>query len=169
MMTEGKVPLRWMAPESMRCGEYTNKSDVWSFGVLCWEVMSLGAEPWAKEPGDKIRKRVLEQKSRLPPPPQTPKNLWYLVEDCWREEPRQRPPFATILAGLNDLLEHPHQLKDFVQASTQPLGKDGGVGAAPAGPVSLNLTQQRRKAAKPLPGPSLRAPATARTKLRKSD
>ena len=170
-MTEGKVAWRWMAPETMRTGEYTIKSDVWSFGVLCWEVMSLGAEPWPKEPADKIKKRILELKNRLSAPPQTPKNLWYLVEDCWREEPQQRPPFATVLAGLNDLLEHPQQLKDFVNATTAPIGGNEGRATAPAGPVSLNITQQRlqhRKHSKPTTaGPSLRAPATARPNLKR--
>ncbi|XP_078612814.1 uncharacterized protein LOC144882706 [Branchiostoma floridae x Branchiostoma japonicum] len=88
------LPLKWMALESIETGEYTCQSDVWSFGVLLWEIATLGKDPCY---GDKIHPNVpelaaiLAQGIRLPRPPGCPEGLYGLMRACWRRNPAERP------------------------------------------------------------------------------
>ncbi|XP_035693847.1 proto-oncogene tyrosine-protein kinase receptor Ret-like [Branchiostoma floridae] len=88
------LPLKWMTLESIETGEYTCQSDVWSFGVLLWEIATLGKDPCY---GDKIHPNVpelaaiLAQGIRLPRPPGCPEGLYGLMRACWRRNPAERP------------------------------------------------------------------------------
>ncbi len=75
------VPLKWMAPEAIREAKYTIKSDVWAFGVLCYEVTSLGMTPYGALSGHELIAEI-ERGYRLPQPPACPPALfvgvWFL-------------------------------------------------------------------------------------------
>lgn len=101
-MEAGKVAVRWMSPESMRCGEYTAKSDVWAYGVLIWEILSLGKEPWPGLSQQEVKDKVLIKKERLEAPEGSPPFLLELMSNCWKEEPKDRPSFGGILSRLKE-------------------------------------------------------------------
>jgi serine/threonine protein kinase len=92
------VPGRYAAPEILRTmdGEnYSEKSDVYSMGVLMWEACSLGALPYSSVETDKeIRKRKL--KSEKLPKPSCSHDLWDTMKECWHQQPQDRPDFRTL-------------------------------------------------------------------------
>jgi predicted Ser/Thr protein kinase len=97
-------PIRWMAPESLRSAKYSTKSDVWSFGILCWEVLS-GEEPHTKS--DPLTVGVAIRDQGLTP---EINNDWdpaliSLMKDCWKVDPDQRPEFDEICERLGRLDE----------------------------------------------------------------
>lgn len=59
-VSETKLPVRWMAPETIKDGIFTGKSDVWSFGVLCWEIMTFGADPYMGQANSEVIKNVID-------------------------------------------------------------------------------------------------------------
>ncbi|XP_078665048.1 uncharacterized protein LOC144907632 [Branchiostoma floridae x Branchiostoma belcheri] len=88
------LPLKWMALESIETGEYTCQSDVWSFGVLLWEIATLGQDPcydgrvqltFLQMVG------ILRQGIRMNRPPECPEDLYRLMRACWRDVPDTRP------------------------------------------------------------------------------
>ncbi|KHJ46106.1 protein tyrosine kinase [Trichuris suis] len=100
-----KLPVKWMAIESLLDNEIFNeKTDVWSFGVLLWELMTRGAVPYANVDNQDL-KSALQCGLRLCPPYQSPKDVYGLMLACWRPEPSSRPSFRKIFAHLCALLE----------------------------------------------------------------
>ncbi|KAJ8374266.1 hypothetical protein SKAU_G00048460 [Synaphobranchus kaupii] len=78
----GKIPIRWTAPEAIAYRKFTSASDVWSYGIVMWEVMSYGERPyWDMSNQDVIN--AVEQDYRLPPPMDCPTALHQLMLDCW--------------------------------------------------------------------------------------
>ncbi|EKX41433.1 hypothetical protein GUITHDRAFT_42446, partial [Guillardia theta CCMP2712] len=76
-------PIRWMAPESIRRRQYSEKSDVWAFGVTMWEIWSYGELPFSTEVDDaSVGSQVLQGK-RLPQPPACPPVVYKIMKDCW--------------------------------------------------------------------------------------
>ncbi len=110
MVTGGvRLPIKWLAPEVLRRpGTYSTKSDVWSFGVLLWEVWSDGAEPYPGKSNAETKKAVVFDGYRLPMPPGTPAGLPELAADCWRMNATARPSFA-IVHGRMFKLRHDHR------------------------------------------------------------
>eukprot|EP01113_Clastostelium_recurvatum_P015528 TRINITY_DN1867_c0_g1_i2.p1 TRINITY_DN1867_c0_g1~~TRINITY_DN1867_c0_g1_i2.p1 ORF type:complete len:887 (+),score=197.31 TRINITY_DN1867_c0_g1_i2:49-2709(+) len=100
--TESSVgPLKWMSPESIMHQTFSTKSDVWSFGVTVWEVLT------ARRPFEGLSPlqaciQVTQQGLRLQVPAGTPPELESLMQDCWATEPAQRPDFKDICSRLND-------------------------------------------------------------------
>ncbi|KAM4713930.1 ephrin type-B receptor 4b-like [Anableps anableps] len=106
----GKIPIRWTAPEAIAYRKFTSASDVWSYGIVMWEVMSYGERPyWDMSNQDVIN--AIEQDYRLPPPPDCPASLHALMLDCWQKERPSRPRFCDIVAGLDRLIRNPASLK----------------------------------------------------------
>ncbi|XP_077439653.1 ephrin type-B receptor 3b isoform X7 [Vanacampus margaritifer] len=116
----GKIPIRWTAPEAIAYRKFTSASDVWSYGIVMWEVMSYGERPyWDMSNQDVIN--AVEQDYRLPPPMDCPTALHQLMLDCWLKERNLRPKFTQIVATLDKLIRNAASLK-VVTNSTQSTG-----------------------------------------------
>ncbi|XP_069500372.1 ephrin type-B receptor 4-like isoform X1 [Ambystoma mexicanum] len=113
----GKIPIRWTAPEAIAFRKFTSASDVWSYGIVMWEVMSFGERPyWDMSNQDVIN--AIEQDYRLPPPTDCPTSLHQLMLDCWQKDRNARPRFAQIVNALDKLIRNP--------ASLKVVGRDNG-------------------------------------------
>lgn len=99
VQSKSLLPVRWMPPESILYGKFTTESDVWSFGVVLWEIYSYGLQPYYgysnQEVIDMIRSRQL-----LPCPEDCPSGLYSLMTECWHEVPNRRPHFPDINSSL---------------------------------------------------------------------
>ncbi|XP_014695947.2 macrophage-stimulating protein receptor isoform X4 [Equus asinus] len=90
-----RLPVKWMALESLQTYKFTTKSDVWSFGVLLWELLTRGAPPYPNiDPFDLTH--FLAQGRRLPQPEYCPNSLYAVMERCWAEDPAARPTFRML-------------------------------------------------------------------------
>ncbi|XP_058535964.1 tyrosine-protein kinase receptor Tie-1 isoform X2 [Ochotona princeps] len=102
--TMGRLPVRWMAIESLNYSVYTTKSDVWSFGVLLWEIVSLGGTPYCGMTCAELYEK-LPQGYRMEQPRNCDDEVYELMRQCWRDRPYERPPFAQIALQLDRMLE----------------------------------------------------------------
>ena len=94
----GKCP-EWMAPEMLQSGRCSEKSDVWAFGVLVWELYSGGARPYAELGGSRelLEEHVCVAQQRLPRPEGCPEDLYeLLLQRCWQKAARKRPTFFEL-------------------------------------------------------------------------
>uniref|UniRef100_A0AAR2LBV9 receptor protein-tyrosine kinase n=1 Tax=Pygocentrus nattereri TaxID=42514 RepID=A0AAR2LBV9_PYGNA len=106
----GKIPIRWTAPEAIQYRKFTSSSDVWSYGIVMWEVMSYGERPyWDMSNQDVIN--AIEQDYRLPPPMDCPNALHQLMLDCWQKDRNNRPKFGQIVNTLDKMIRNPNSLK----------------------------------------------------------
>ncbi|XP_010888800.1 ephrin type-A receptor 4 [Esox lucius] len=102
----GKLPIRWTAPEAITYRKFTPASDIWSYGVVMWEVMSYGERPyWDMSNQDVIK--AVDEGYRLPPPMDCPVCLHQLMLDCWQRDRTHRPSFIQILNMLDKLIRNP--------------------------------------------------------------
>uniref|UniRef100_G3UKJ1 Ephrin type-B receptor 3 n=1 Tax=Loxodonta africana TaxID=9785 RepID=G3UKJ1_LOXAF len=119
----GKIPIRWTAPEAIAYRKFTSASDVWSYGIVMWEVMSYGERPyWDMSNQDVIN--AVEQDYRLPPPMDCPTALHQLMLDCWVRDRNLRPKFSQIVNTLDKLIRNAASLKVIANAQSgmsQPL------------------------------------------------
>lgn len=97
--TKGKLPIKWMAPESINFRRFTTASDVWMFAVCVWEILMKGVKPFQGIKNNEVIEK-LENRERLPLPPDCPPNLYSLMSECWSYEPHKRPDFKTIKGNL---------------------------------------------------------------------
>ncbi|XP_063622965.1 fibroblast growth factor receptor homolog 1-like [Cydia splendana] len=97
--TAGKLPVRWLAPESLCHNYYTTKSDVWSFGVLTWEIMTYGETPYAKIPVHFLY-NYLRQGKRMQRPDNCSENMYQLIQHCCSFNPDDRPSFSELKEKL---------------------------------------------------------------------
>ncbi|XP_033229380.1 proto-oncogene tyrosine-protein kinase receptor Ret isoform X2 [Belonocnema kinseyi] len=102
--SKGRVPVKWMAPESLADHVYTSKSDVWSFGVLLWELVTLGASPY---PGVDVHNlyNLLKAGYRMERPANCSPQLYKLMVSCWHEEAGMRPSFKELTFQWERMLE----------------------------------------------------------------
>ncbi|KAB5583954.1 hypothetical protein PHYPO_G00101820 [Pangasianodon hypophthalmus] len=97
-----KLPIKWMAIESLQTQKFTTKSDVWSFGVLMWEMLTRGASPYPDvDPYDMTP--YLLQGRRLPQPQYCLDSLWCILLQCWNPEPDFRPAFSMLVKNLQEI------------------------------------------------------------------
>ncbi|OWK57202.1 Vascular endothelial growth factor receptor kdr-like [Lonchura striata] len=111
---DARLPLKWMAPEAIFDKIYTTQSDVWSFGVLLWEIFSLGASPYPGVQIDEDFCRRLKEGTRMRSPEYSTPEIYQTMLDCWHGVPTERPTFTELVERLGDLL----------QANVQQDGKD---------------------------------------------
>ncbi|XP_078665754.1 tyrosine kinase receptor Cad96Ca-like [Branchiostoma floridae x Branchiostoma belcheri] len=111
--TKTRLPVRWMAPESLFHRKYTTKTDVWAFGVLLWEIVTLGATPYNGMSKREVMDGV-QQGYRMGKPPHCDHKLYTLMLSCWNADPAGRPEFRKIQRTLDTLMETEHDYIDLV-------------------------------------------------------
>ncbi|CAL9699108.1 unnamed protein product [Knipowitschia caucasica] len=102
----GKVPIKWMALESILHRRFTHQSDVWSYGVTVWELMTFGAKPYDMIPAREIPE-VLEGGERLPQPPICTIDVYMIMVKCWMIDPDSRPHFKDLVCEFSGMARDP--------------------------------------------------------------
>uniref|UniRef100_A0A4W6ESB0 receptor protein-tyrosine kinase n=1 Tax=Lates calcarifer TaxID=8187 RepID=A0A4W6ESB0_LATCA len=112
----GKIPIRWTAPEAIAYRKFTSASDVWSYGIVMWEVISYGERPyWEMSNQDVIK--AIDEGYRLPAPMDCPVVLHQLMLDCWEKGRSDRPKFGQIVTILDKLIRNPASLRELANSS----------------------------------------------------
>ncbi|KAK3921852.1 Tyrosine kinase receptor Cad96Ca [Frankliniella fusca] len=101
--SEGRLPIRWMAPESLYDNVFSVKSDVWSFGVLMWEVVTLGSTPYPGMGAADVMRKVRDG-YRLDKPEHCRRELYNIMFYCWDRDPKERPYFSELVQRTEELL-----------------------------------------------------------------
>lgn len=101
--TDGRLPVKWMAPEALFDRKYTPKSDVWSYGILLWEIFTLGGYPYPSVPVEALF-ALLKEGHRMKRPPYASSKMYGIMQRCWQEEPDARPCFKTLVEELDNML-----------------------------------------------------------------
>jgi serine/threonine protein kinase len=125
-----KLPVKWMAPESLSDGHFSEKSDVWSYGVTMWEVFSGGKSPY---PGTNpvTLVQMLEEGGRLPKPYNSAcsDKIYTMMLTCWEAVPDERPSFKTLYNNGSKIIEG---IAGYLEIGFNPFtavtscGEDGG-------------------------------------------
>ncbi|XP_014357498.2 tyrosine-protein kinase CSK isoform X2 [Papilio machaon] len=111
MRVQAKLPIKWTAPEALKYNKFSNKSDMWSFGILLWEIYSFGRVPYPRIPLAEVVRHV-ERGYRMEAPEGCPAGPYDVMRAAWHADPQQRPTFAATrarLAAMRDALHHAHQ------------------------------------------------------------
>ncbi|KAK2882351.1 platelet-derived growth factor receptor beta-like isoform X1 [Channa argus] len=103
------LPLKWMAPESIFFNIYSSQSDVWSYGVLLWEIFSLGGSPYPDLPMTQEFYSALKRGYRMCRPEHAPHNIYEVMKSCWEQDPQSRPLFCSLLVSVGNLLTDEHK------------------------------------------------------------
>ncbi|XP_026133633.1 fibroblast growth factor receptor 2-like isoform X4 [Carassius auratus] len=101
--TNGRLPVKWMAPEALFDRVYTHQSDVWSFGVLMWEIFTLGGSPYPGIPVEELFK-LLKEGHRMDRPANCTNELYMMMKDCWHAISSHRPTFKQLVEDLDRIL-----------------------------------------------------------------
>ncbi|XP_062700160.1 ephrin type-A receptor 3 isoform X8 [Aedes albopictus] len=120
----GKIPVRWTAPEAIAFRKFTSASDVWSYGVVLWEVMSYGERPYWNWSNQDVIKSI-EKGYRLPAPMDCPEALYQLMLDCWQKQRTHRPTFSSITQTLDNLARQPQVLLTTRNSPDNPVARMG--------------------------------------------
>ncbi|XP_063815804.1 receptor tyrosine-protein kinase erbB-2 isoform X2 [Pseudophryne corroboree] len=113
----GKVPIKWMALESILHRKFTHQSDVWSYGVTVWELMTFGAKPYDGIPAREIPD-LLEKGERLPQPPVCTIDVYMIMVKCWMIDSECRPKFRELVTEFSRMARDP---KRFVVIEDEEL------------------------------------------------
>ncbi|XP_053167652.1 proto-oncogene tyrosine-protein kinase receptor Ret isoform X2 [Hemicordylus capensis] len=101
--SKGRIPVKWMAIESLFDHIYTTQSDVWSFGVLLWEIVTLGGNPYPGIAPERLF-NLLKTGYRMEKPENCSEEMYNLMLRCWKQEPDKRPTFAEISKELEKMM-----------------------------------------------------------------
>ncbi|KYM97655.1 PREDICTED: tyrosine-protein kinase CSK-like [Cyphomyrmex costatus] len=104
----GKLPIKWTAPEALKQNKFSNKSDMWSFGILLWEIYSFGRVPYPRIPLADVVKCV-EKGYKMEPPDGCPAEVYDIMRQAWDLQPEKRPSFYDIKETLFQLKNGVHQ------------------------------------------------------------
>ncbi|XP_018538383.1 protein-tyrosine kinase 6b [Lates calcarifer] len=99
-----KIPYKWSAPEAISHGKFSNKSDVWSFGVLLYEIITCGGIPYPALSNQEVYQQVTKG-HRMPRPAKCPDSLYRIMLKCWSAEPEDRPNFKYLKVQLDSSYE----------------------------------------------------------------
>ncbi|GFO10561.1 fibroblast growth factor receptor [Plakobranchus ocellatus] len=97
--SRGQLPVKWMPPEALFDQKYTEKSDVWSFGVVLWEIFTLGGMPYSTIPHEDLYSKLVAG-YRMERPPLAPESLYETMKGCWNHYPDKRPDFTLLVMIL---------------------------------------------------------------------
>uniref|UniRef100_A0A8B9R418 receptor protein-tyrosine kinase n=1 Tax=Anas platyrhynchos TaxID=8839 RepID=A0A8B9R418_ANAPL len=96
-----RLPVKWMAPESLFEGTYTMKSDVWSYGILLWEIFSLGVNPYPGIQVDANFYKLIQNGFKMDRPYYATKDVYCVMQSCWALDTRRRPSFSRLVSSLS--------------------------------------------------------------------
>ena len=94
--------VKWTAPEVLSATAYSTKSDVWSFGVVLFEMITHGQAPYADMTDEQVTDKVVNENYRIPFPKSCPERLYSMMLHCWKTDPISRPTFETLQWQLED-------------------------------------------------------------------
>eukprot|EP00066_Takifugu_rubripes_P026763 XP_011616029.1 PREDICTED: leukocyte tyrosine kinase receptor [Takifugu rubripes] len=134
------LPVKWMPPEAFMEGIFTCKTDTWSFGVLLWEIFSLGYMPYPCKTNQEVLEFVTSG-GRMDPPKNCPGPVYRIMTQCWQHCPEHRPNFSTILERINYCSQDPDVMNTSLPVEYTPTAEDdGGKFIRPSDHTSNNLT-----------------------------
>lgn len=107
-----KLPVKWMAPESLYEQIFTSKSDVWSYGVVLWEIATVGGSPYPLLTNAELM-RLLKTGHRMEKPELCSDHVYSLMLDCWKEDLNERPSFQELVGRLEELMHQEVEYFDF--------------------------------------------------------
>uniref|UniRef100_A0A3B5L471 Tyrosine-protein kinase receptor n=1 Tax=Xiphophorus couchianus TaxID=32473 RepID=A0A3B5L471_9TELE len=107
------LPIRWMPPESIMYRKFTTESDIWSFGVVLWEIFTYGKQPWYQLSNSEAIE-CITQGRELERPRTCPKEVYLLMHGCWQREPQQRMVIKDIHSHLLELVKNPSVYLDIL-------------------------------------------------------
>uniref|UniRef100_A0A8K9X799 receptor protein-tyrosine kinase n=1 Tax=Oncorhynchus mykiss TaxID=8022 RepID=A0A8K9X799_ONCMY len=117
-----RLPVKWMAPESIFDCLYTVQSDVWSYGILLWEIFSLGKSPYPSILVDTKFYKMIESGYQMSRPDFAPPEMYTIMKMCWNLEPTERPTFSKISQLIERVLgEQPEHLDQYQNIQQQDM------------------------------------------------
>ncbi|XP_012504833.1 PREDICTED: leukocyte tyrosine kinase receptor isoform X2 [Propithecus coquereli] len=119
------LPVKWMPPEAFLEGIFTSKTDAWSFGVLLWEIFSLGYMPYPGRTNQEVLDFVISG-GRMDPPRGCPGPVYRIMTQCWQHQPELRPSFASILEHLQYCTQDPDVLNSPLLVELGPTLEEEG-------------------------------------------
>ncbi|XP_041929184.1 leukocyte tyrosine kinase receptor isoform X1 [Alosa sapidissima] len=119
------LPVKWMPPEAFLEGIFTCKTDTWSFGVLLWEIFSLGYMPYPCKTNQEVLEFVTSG-GRMDPPKSCPGPVYRIMTQCWQHCPEHRPNFSTILERINYCTQDPDVINTPLPVEYGPTMEDEG-------------------------------------------
>ncbi|XP_057182615.1 platelet-derived growth factor receptor beta [Triplophysa rosa] len=117
------LPLKWMAPESIFHNLYTTLSDVWSYGILLWEIFTLGGTPYPDLPMNELFYSALKRGYRMTKPTYATDDIYEIMKKCWDEKFEKRPEFSFLVHSMGNLLSDGYK-KKYSQVSDSFLKSD---------------------------------------------
>uniref|UniRef100_A0A8C2H7M9 Tyrosine-protein kinase receptor n=1 Tax=Cyprinus carpio TaxID=7962 RepID=A0A8C2H7M9_CYPCA len=131
------LPVKWMPPEAFLEGIFTCKTDTWSFGVLLWEIFSLGYMPYPCKTNQEVLEFVTGG-GRMDPPKSCPGPVYRIMTQCWQHCPEHRPNFSTILERINYCTQDPDVINTPLPVEYGPaVEEEGGTVIRPEGSGSM--------------------------------
>ncbi|XP_020500898.2 vascular endothelial growth factor receptor 1 isoform X1 [Labrus bergylta] len=143
---DARLPLKWMSPESIFDKVFTTQSDVWSFGILLWEIFSLGASPYPGLHIDEEFCHRLKAGTRMRAPEYSTPEIYSTMLACWEASPSDRPTFTDLVETLGDLLQARVQQvgKDYIPLGSLTTGDNGRSMTVKENPLAVtNLSYMR--------------------------
>ncbi|XP_059845200.1 vascular endothelial growth factor receptor 2 isoform X1 [Hypanus sabinus] len=138
------LPLKWMAPETIFDKIYTTQSDVWSFGILLWEIFSLGASPYPGVQIDEEFCQRLKEGTRMRCPQYATTEIYHTMLDCWHGDYKMRPIFSELVEHLGNLLQTNAQQdgKDYIPLNMSLTIEDDSGLSLPTSPTSCTEEEE---------------------------
>ncbi|EDL79925.1 leukocyte tyrosine kinase (predicted), isoform CRA_a [Rattus norvegicus] len=128
------LPVKWMPPEALLEGLFTSKTDSWSFGVLLWEIFSLGYMPYPGHTNQEVLDFIATG-NRMDPPRNCPGPVYRIMTQCWQLQPELRPDFASILERIQYCIQDPDVLNSPLPMEPGPIVEEEGA----SGPGNRSL------------------------------
>ncbi|KAH9284571.1 Fibroblast growth factor receptor 2 [Echinococcus granulosus] len=132
--SDGRLPIKWMAPESIFDRRYTTKSDVWSFGILLWEIFSFGGTPYPTLSAEALLK-ALQLGFRNEQPLASPSSVYNLMLACWSIDPVARPSFAHLVSSLQQVYDDTSASSSISSASSSSLSSTSSSSSRSSSPT----------------------------------
>uniref|UniRef100_A0A672UHV2 Tyrosine-protein kinase receptor n=1 Tax=Strigops habroptila TaxID=2489341 RepID=A0A672UHV2_STRHB len=152
------LPVKWMPPEAFMEGIFTSKTDTWSFGVLLWEIFSLGYMPYPSKSNQEVLEFVTNG-GRMDPPKNCPGPVYRIMTQCWQHQPEDRPNFAIILERIEYCTQDPDVINTALPVEYGPSAEEEEKVAMcpddPEGipPLLVSTHQDRKDDKQTLPSP----------------